>query len=430
MKGKQLLLLLILGTALGFAWLNRSKSDQASWSETSRSGLKVFELPINDVARLRIKTSAAELNLVKKEDVWTVQERGNYPANFEQVSALLRKIWDLKTVQEVKIGTSQLARLELVEPGSGDNAGTLLQFQTAEGKDIGSLLLGKKHLRKSEGGEMGLGGASEGFPAGRYVKSGASAKVSLVSDTLDEIDASATRWVATDFIAVDGLKSVSVKGAQEWAVRRDAAASEWQLAGAKEDEKLDAAKTSSLSSLLASATIADVLAADAKAEPVVSAVLDTFDGFKYELKIGKEEAENYPVFVQVSATLPKARVVAAEEKPEDKTRLDEEFTKTQTQLAEKLAKEKKFEGRGYLLPKFRIDALLKERASLLAEKAAPPAAPSAEPSGAVPLKAPFGISAPGEIKTPVPIKPVEEKKAAPAPAPAPPAPAPPAPAPP
>ena len=386
MKGKQLALLLVLGIALGVAWLNRSKTDQAAWSETSRTGLKVLEFPINDVARLTIKTAAAELNLVKKDDLWTVQERANYPANFEQVSSMLRKLWDLKTVQEVKVGASQFPKLELIEPGKGENAGTLVQFVAADGKEIASLLLGKKHLKKSDGPDMGFGGASEGFPAGRYLKSGASPKVSLVSETLDEIDPTPTRWVATDFINIEGVKAVSVKGAQTWSLNRESATAEWQLADAKADEKVDASKVSSLANVLSAATLSDVLAPDAKSEPAVIATVSTFDGFKYELQLGKEQGENVPVFVQVSGVFAEERIAGADEKPEDKTRLDEEFTKKQTQLAEKLAKEKKLEGRGVLVSKFRVEALLKERSALLADK--PADAPKADAVEAPKVEAP------------------------------------------
>lgn len=408
MKGKQLALLLVVGIALGIAWFTHSKTDQAAWSETSRTGLKVLEFPINDVARLTIKSAASELNLVKKDDLWTVQERANYPANFEQVSSMLRKLWDLKTVQEVKIGPSQFAKLDLVEPGKGDNAGTLVQFLNADGKEIGSLLLGKKHLRKSDAPDMGFGGAPEGFPAGRYLKAGSSPKVSLVAETLDDIDPTPTRWVATDFISVEGAKAVSVKGEQTWALSRESATAEWQLANAKAEEKVDASKVSSLANILNASTIADVLAPEVKSEPAVTASIATFDGFTYELQLGKEQGENIPVFVSVSAVLPKERTAGAEEKPEDKTRLDEEFTKKQTQLAEKLAKEKKLEGRGFLVAKFRLDALLKERSTLLAEKPAEAPKPEA-PANALPkLEAPKLEAPKPEAPKPSPEKPADK----------------------
>ena len=67
-----------------------------------------------------------------------------------------------------------------------------------------------------------------------------------------------------------------------------------------------AVKTSPLSSVLSSPSPVDVLAADAKLEePVTTATVETFDGFRYALKIGKESGENRPISVKVTATLPK-----------------------------------------------------------------------------------------------------------------------------
>ena len=378
MKGKQLALLLAVVVALGAAWLNLSKDPQQNAAAAGRSGAKVVDFPINEVARVTIKAGASELNLVKKEDLWTVQERAGYAANFEQISGLLRKLWEIKTVQEIKVGESQLSRLELVEPGKGENSGTLVQLLSGEGKELAGVLLGKKHLRKSEGASMDFGGASEGFPAGRYLKASNATAVSLVSDTLDEVDPAPTRWIATDFISIEGPKVVSVTGANTWSVSRQAATAEWQLLGAKAEEKLDASKTAPFASLLASSNVSDVLAPETKLEPLNTATVETFEGFKYTLKIGKEEGDNVPVAVSVTAVFPKERTAPSEEKPEDKAKLDAEFTAKQTQLNEKLTKEKKFEGRMFLLSKGRVDALLKDRKSLLAEEAPKPEAPKPE----------------------------------------------------
>jgi hypothetical protein len=49
---------------------------------------------------------------------------------------------------------------------------------------------------------MDFGSASEGIPAGRYIKASNASGVSLVSDTLDEVDPTPTRWILTDFINI------------------------------------------------------------------------------------------------------------------------------------------------------------------------------------------------------------------------------------
>ena len=119
MKGKQLLILVVLVVVLGGigVWLQKRK--QSSWSESGTgAGAKVLEFPINDVTHVFVKSDSGELNLVRSNDEWTVRERADYPANYEQVTGLLRRLWDLKTVQTVKVGPSQFARLTAIARGS------------------------------------------------------------------------------------------------------------------------------------------------------------------------------------------------------------------------------------------------------------------------------------------------------------------------
>ena len=52
-------------------------------------------------------------------------------------------------MQEVKVGPSQFARLELTEPRAGANSGTLVDFKGADDKRLAALLLGKKISEKS-----------------------------------------------------------------------------------------------------------------------------------------------------------------------------------------------------------------------------------------------------------------------------------------
>ena len=126
--------------------------------------------------------------------------------------------------------------------------------------------------------------------------------------------------------------------------------------------------------------------------------IETFDGFVYELQIGKLMGENYPVLVSVNAELPKERTPAADEKPEDKAKLDQEFQTKQKQLTDKLATEQKLQIWPYLIPKGTIDQLLKERASLMAKKEPVPSptagASPAGPKASVPAKSPVATTRP------------------------------------
>ena len=387
MKGKQLALVLVLLVAVGGVALFLNHRNSADWSEkaTTSSG-KILDFPLNDVSHVTIKESGAELNLVKKDDGWTVKERADYPANFEQTGGLIRKLWELKPVQDVKVGPSQLARLQLAEPTPGSTGGTLIDLQGAGDKRIAALLLGKKSLRDSDQ-PAGEGG---GFPVGRYVMGqDGSNRVYLVSETFNDIQTKPEQWLSRDFIKVENPKSIAVTGtepAKSWKIVRDAAASPWKLTDSKPGEELDNTKAAGVASIFTYGSFVDVLPADA---PMAETGLDkpstvhieTFDGFSYDLRIGKLKDENYPVLVSVKGELAKERTPAADEKPEDKTKLDEEFQTKQKQLGDKLAKEQKLPARPYLIVKATIDQMLKDRAALMVEKKPSPSPSSLSPPG-------------------------------------------------
>jgi hypothetical protein len=387
MKAKQLAIVLVLLVALGGVALFLSRRNAATWSSTATASEgKILNFALNDVAHITIKDGSAELNLIKQNDVWKVKERTDYPANFEQISGLIRKVWELRAVQDVKIGPSQFGRLQLLEPGQDSNSGTLLDLKGESEKRISALLLGKKHLRESD---ESLGPAG-GVPSGRYVRDTAESKrVFLISETLDEVDPKPERWLSRDFIKVENPKSITMAGAaanMNWKVTRDSATVPWKLVDAKPGEELDSAKVSGLATLFSGATFADVLGpaappAETGLDKPSTATIETFDNFVYTLRIGKLVGENYPVLVSVTAALPKERAPGKEEKPEDKTKLDQEFQTKQKELTDKLSKEQKLENRPYLIAKSTIEQLVKERSALMAEKKAAPS-PAAKTSAA------------------------------------------------
>jgi hypothetical protein len=264
-------------------------------------------------------------------------------------------------------------------------------------------------------------GDEGGLPAGRYVMPSGGTKVSLISDTLDDVDPKPPGWLRRDFFKIENPTSITLDGAtdaQKWKLTRATAAEDWKLANATDTEKADQAKISQVASAFAYPAFTDVLNPDAKPadtglDKPITATIGTFDGFTYVLKIGKETGGNQPVIVAVSAQFAKERTPAKDEKPEDKTKLDDEFKAKLKRFEEKLAAEKKFEGRAFLIAKTSIDSLVKDRAALLEEKK-PDAAPGTplRPAGGapatpiVPPAAPPTSSAPGAKAAPVPPAPI------------------------
>jgi hypothetical protein len=378
MNRKQFIILLVLGVFIGGAGLIFSTRDAGS-SSAPQLGQKVLaNLPINEVARITIRDQQGELNLVKSDDLWRVQERDLYPANFSQISEFLIKAADLKIVQADSVGPSQLPRLELVEPGKGDKTGTVVEFKDAGGKTIQSLLLGKKHMRKSEA-QSPFGGGD--WADGRYVLlPNREQNVALISDPLNNIEPKAESWVNKDFFKVEKPRSVELVSStpeNSWKIVRASETGSWSLADARDGEQLDTSKASGATNPFSWPSFDDVVSKNATPEeygldqPTVLKV-ETFDGLAYTFRIGKQTAqEKYPLTLAVSTTLPTERTPGENEEPEDKERLDQEFQERLRKAQEKLEKEKRFENWTYLVSKWTVDSVLKDRSQILAEPKEP-----------------------------------------------------------
>ena len=389
MKRKQIVILLVLVAITGGIGFFLQKRSQSEWTQSSASAARILDFPINDVARVVIRGANGQVNITKKNDLWVVEEKTDYPANFERASKLIRQLWDLHPVQELKVSQSQFSRLELVEPGppqdtspvanKGDKSGTVVELKDKDGKTLARLVAGKQDMRKGEGPRQFP------MPMGRYVLAPQTGRVALVSHTID-VDAKPESWLKPDFIKIEDPESIALQDqsvARHWTLTRSDAKADWKLVDAKASEELNKPVVSSFASMLSALRFTDVLPPDANPaehgldKPEVLTIR-TFDRFAYTLKIGKVPGSNYAVAVSVTVDPVTQRTASPDEKPEDKVKLDEEFKTRLKQLEEKAASEREFEKRIYLVPKYNLDILLKDRADLLA-KPTPSPVPSATP---------------------------------------------------
>jgi len=359
MKKNQLLLLLGLGVVLAAVAFLVSKKQTAPYQQPARAGAKLLpDLDINAVGLLSIRSASNALTLAKQNDVWVVKERGDYPANFDTIRDLMRKFHDLKIARTVQAGASRLPMLGLDGP---EKSSTLLEMKAADGKLLRSVLLG------SSGQNEG-----RGWPSGRYVMVGNDTKtIGYVADALSDVDAAADRWLNKDFFKVEKLKSIAVTtpvATNNWKLTRSSESADWKLAGAKAGEELDSTKTSGLNSLFSHPSFNDVIPGTVALDKPIAATLETFDGYTYKLKTAKKTDDNYHLQIAVTAKLVKQRTAGKDEKPEDKTRLDKEFKESLQKLEEKLKAEQSCAKWTYVVSKWTVDQILKNRGDLLAEK--------------------------------------------------------------
>lgn len=394
------LIALIVAAAVAIAVaFTVTKKDSASWKTVEAGGLIFEDMPVNDVDQINIARGEDSLTLMKQDGIWVVKERSNYPASFENISDLVLKLSELKPLRVVEAGKSQFGRLSLLPSGTAENGGTQLDVKNQSGKLVASLLLGKEFMRQSESQRNPMMGG--GMPEGRYILVGGEAPVYLVAETFNNVNTDASSWLNRDFFKVEKLSSISVQftgeAAPDWEFTRESATGDFKLTNAGANENVDPSKIRSLSSVFSYASFTDVMPGDTdpaetRLNAPTVAVLKTFDGFTYTINIGRltgDESGRY-LSMKVDANLPTERTAAADEKEEDKARLDKEFQANLERLQKKLAKEKEFENWVYIVSTWTVENLLKNRVNWMKEESvnAPAAAqelPPAPPESEIPV---------------------------------------------
>jgi len=380
MSRRQFFVLLAVLVVLGGAGLALVWRDVADYRASgAKIGAKLLpSLKIADVAEVRLQDAKRQATLVRKEKTWVVQERGGYPASFQEISDLLIKLVELKVTQSEQVGASLWPRVELADPGKGEGtgtkmegAGTLIEFKDAAGKPLARLVLGKKVLKKDPMNP--LPAAKDGVPAGRYVRvDGAGDTVIVVSDPLEKAVADPGRWLNKDFFKADRIKTLAVGpegGAPRWKISRNEEWGQWKFAAGGADLHPSAAVTAV--NKLGTLTFSDV-APDPKAEAVdkpLVAVMETFDNLVYTLKLAKQaKGEEFLVTFTLTGEPPKTRVPEKGEKPQDKERRDKEFAESLKRLEQRIAAERALGKWTYVVPAGELEPLLRSRSDMTIPK--------------------------------------------------------------
>ncbi len=386
MNHKQLRIVVALLVIVGGLGLVAYRKNAGHWNAASATaGEKVLApFDLNAVRRITLKTATGSTTLEKNETQWIVSERG-YVADFSQIKELVRKLWELKPLQQMKADPSQYARLELNAPNGEDPAGSGMEigFFGEEGKEIAKLTLGKVFMKKSPQFPD-----SEGFPAGRYVMSEhRKGEVALVDEPFSSVKASPQEWLDKTFVNPSKIETVELKGATpelSWKMERKE--NRWHSPGLKENEKLGESKVPHFNSVLGHLPMLDVEPLDAKAPEIKQQVeVGTEDHFQYTFGLAEVKEGRQPITVKVTAQLPEERTPEKDEKPEDKKRLDEAFAAKRKELEAKLQQEKKLEGRVFLVGSGTFSPLLKPLSDFVEEPPAPsPSDETEETSAATP----------------------------------------------
>jgi hypothetical protein len=368
-------LMLVLGGG-ALLYQQHERSRQASNVDVLGQPL-LKGLSAADVAAIRIVGPEGALTLARKEDRWIVAERGGFPADYAKVRAFVLKAGELKIGQSEPIGEPDRARLALAAPGDdakggkSEARGTLVEFQSAAGKPLGSVIVGAKYFKQPPA-DPGRAAAD-----GRFVMLPADPKtVYVVSDPLPQASAKSAAWIDKTGFAAERVKSIDYRAAdgERWKVERQTDEPDWKLEGARAGEKLDFTKANSAAYMLGRLAVADVAPPDATAEttgldkPTATIVSETLDGFTYTVRLGKREGDNYYARVAIDGSLVKTRAPAKNEKPEDRAARDKTFAERIAQIEARIPREKALAEHTLLIARSTLDDLLKKRTELLEQK--------------------------------------------------------------
>ena len=347
-------LVVLLAVLGGGALLVRQQSGTQKPAGTDALGQPLFMgLQGASVASIVIREPKATLTIAKKDDRWTIAERDGFPADFDKVRDFVLKAISLKVGQSEPIGDKDRARLHV------DESGTAVEFLGADGKPLARMAIGNKYFKLApENPERARGD-------GRYVGLPEDPKrVIVVADPLAEASTKSADWISKAGIAPELIKSLEVRDVQgaaagsSWRVERSGDNADWKLADAKAGEKLEITAANAAAYTFSKIELADVAPKDVKDEDtglakpaLVTAV--TLDGLTYTLKVGKLQGDSY------YATI----AIAGEPKPLGKD-ADERLKKIQ----ERLPREKALAGYTVMIPKAKLEDILKKRADLLAKK--------------------------------------------------------------
>ena len=456
MSRKTLTVLWLLAIVIGAAQLYLAgKKDVAPTKTTLAQGDQV--VPQDQLRQAQVvsfENGEKAVTLKKKDDTWTVAEKGGFPADLEK----LRRATDalsgenMKIVRGIPAEEKYLDRFGLKTEEGQKEPPRKVTIAKEDGTALRTVLVGKR----SEGtGAAGPGGKSARFVRLAEDQSG----VYVVSEDFFFLDADPANWIDKTFVSLQNPTKISVESAKaekkdSWTVTRPDASANFELEGLGPDRQTVFLAAAPLKNLFTGGSFLELLTAeDAKARAAEgesrTATVTTDLGATYhfqltpEKKDAPETPEETPNPVETDdrnyfVTIKAVKSPTSPAKPGEKATDEEKkiyATKAQSfeTASKRFEKNKRLEGYTFLVSNQTVKPLLVTRDDLEQEKPKPPAPPKPvppvepavpvtpnkpAPAPAAPLKTGPSVTAttpPIEVKPAPPAKPAEAPKPADAP---------------
>jgi hypothetical protein len=281
---KRTFLMLVAATAASVAAAGHNLTRHDRATAVTQPAQPVFPglaLHLGELAWLRLAHGTQAIDFAAIDGVWTVVEKGNYPAAQARVSRLLRGLADLTLVEPKTQRPALYGRLGLDDPPRG--AASLVSLQERTGKTIAELAIGRAAVRGTEVYVRRAGDAQTWLARGT---------VDATGDTIDWLDRrimdiARARIAAATFIGVDGARVT---------LRRDAPDAAFAVAAPSPGTTSNAAALALAAGALENLELADVRPVSDLPIPsagVAAAKLSTFDGLQVELRLFRRDSRDW-----------------------------------------------------------------------------------------------------------------------------------------
>ncbi|WP_426957505.1 DUF4340 domain-containing protein [Muricoccus radiodurans] len=102
--------------------------------------------------RIEVRQGNATLTVVRgANDVWTLPQKGGYPARGDRVRELLTGLTELRLTERRTADPDSLSRLGLDTPGSPNSTAALLRVLDGNNSPVAALIVGRRRMRTQGG---------------------------------------------------------------------------------------------------------------------------------------------------------------------------------------------------------------------------------------------------------------------------------------
>lgn len=155
----------------------------------------------NAVASIRIQRAEGGYTLHKVGDTWTIQDRGDFPVQMDQVRKLVNALGDATTIEPKTSDPAKYEKLGVQDVDAPDSKSVLVTLSGKDGREIAKLIVGKE-------------AESSGIQLSKqlYVRRAGEAQSWLADLQLDLHD-SATDWMAKEIVKIpqDSVRSIEIR---------------------------------------------------------------------------------------------------------------------------------------------------------------------------------------------------------------------------